>query len=954
MKKKYRFVITLVVFLLLLNTSLVLGDSNKEKVRVGYWPSYGISVTKDGNLYGYTYDYLNAIAKINNWELEYIPCGWGQGLEMLKEGKIDIFGALQKSEEREKYYGYTDLNFGYEYGALYVNDKNDSISYNNLKEIDGKIVGTVSDNHFKSIFDEYCKKNKISVKYKYIEGSEELEKELEKGTIDMLLTGSIRDMPNTKVVLRFSSEPIYYATTKGNKRILDGLNYALGEIKREDIYYDGNLFNKHYKDTSIASEGFTSEEKEYIKKHPTIKVVSGTDTLPLSFYDKNTNSYKGISIEILKSISKNSGLKFEYVKVENFSEGLKMVENGEADICANMFMSRSTELEHNIVFTDGYLETTMLGIAKSDVRMDEKTKVAMIKWTGIESFVKEYYPNQEVIFYPSAKKCIEAIKKGECDIFIGSNYILNNIINTEEFDGLMFMPIKNQVVDIGIGVSGKTNSTLLSILNKSISKVTEEEVAIAVTGSTKYLEHEVTMLDFIQHNMIVFILMIAFIVFIISVIFILNYKIQVERLENVAYVDEVTGIRSLLKFKIDANKLFEKYGVDNFAIYYINIDKFKYINDMFGFEFGDNILKYIATKIGKSLFKDEIYARLSDDRFIVMVKKNTIEKLRRRAIDFFETVNNDKESTFKIDIILKCGAYLINKYDVNIDVMIDRAKIACQTIETNYKSKIAFYDDKIRLSILREKEIENNMDNALLNEEFVIYLQPKFNLKTGEIIGSEALVRWMHPTKGIIPPSDFIPLFEKNGFIEKLDLYVWDKVFNVMARWLENGLEVSPISMNVSRIHLSNRNIVASLTSLIKKYNVPTYLIELELTESLFLSNISVLLDILNDLHDIGFIVSMDDFGSGYSSLSLLKKLSIDVLKIDREFLNETITSIRGEKVIKNIIKLGKDLDMIIVAEGIETESQLNLLKNAGCDIGQGYYFAKPMDIESFEKLVFK
>ncbi|MCC0694968.1 EAL domain-containing protein [Clostridioides sp. ES-S-0048-02] len=954
MNGKYRFTITMVIFLLILNTSFVLATSEKEKVRVGYWPSYGISVTKDGQLYGYTYDYMNEIAKINNWKLEYIPCGWSQGIEMLKEGKIDIFGALQKDEEREEYYDYTNLNFGYEYGALYVNSKNNTISYNNLKEIDGKVVGTVSDNHFKSVFDEYCKKNKISVKYKYIEGAEELQKELEKGTIDMILTGSIRDIPNTKVVLRFSSEPIYYATTKGNKKILDGLNYALNEIKREDIYYDGNLFNKHYKSTAIATEVFTLEEKEYIKKHPVIKVVSGPDTSPLSFYDKNTNSYKGISIDILKSISNNSGLKFEYIKVDNFSEGLKMVENGEVDICANMFMSRSTELEHNIIFTDGYLETTMLGLAKNDIRMDEKTKVAMIKWTGIESFVKEYYPNQEVSFYPNASKCIEAVKKEESDVFIGSNYILNNIINTEESDGLMFMPIKNQVVDIGIGVSEKANPALLSILNKSINRVTEEEVAIAVTGSTKYLEHTVTLLDFIQHNIMAFILIILFIIFIVFGIFIVNYKVQMNKLKKIAYVDEVTGIRSLLKFKIDANKLFEKYGTYNFVIYYINIDKFKYINDMFGFEFGDNILKYIARKIGESIFKDEIYARLSDDRFIVMTKKSNIENLRKRANDFFEIVNSDKENTFKIDIILKCGAYLIDKDDVNIDVMIDRAKIACQTIETNYKSKVAFYDDKIRLSILREKEIENNMDNALLNKEFVIYLQPKINLITDEIVGSEALVRWIHPIKGTISPNDFIPLFEKNGFIEKLDLYVWDNVFSTMSKWIKNGIKPPPISINVSRIHLNNRNIVTSLKSLINKHNIPAHLIELELTESLFLSNISMLLDILNDLHDIGFIVSMDDFGSGYSSLSLLKKLPIDVLKIDREFLNETITSTRGEKVIKNIITLGKDLDMLIVAEGIETEGQLNLLKNAGCDIGQGFYFARPMDIESFEKLVFK
>ena len=252
--------------------------------------------------------------------------------------------------------------------------------------------------------------------------------------------------------------------------------------------------------------------------------------------------------------------------------------------------------------------------------------------------------------------------------------------------------------------------------------------------------------------------------------------------------------------------------------------------------------------------------------------------------------------------------------------------------------------------VLKEKNIENNMQSALDAGEFEAYLQPQYSVKTERIVSAEALVRWHDPIRKLIPPGEYIELFERNNFITKLDVYVWKQVFKIITKWIEQGREPYPVSINVSPVHFRNRTIIDEITDVINEYNIPLKYIELEITESVLLDDLQYAIDTMEELHNLGFRIAMDDFGSGYSSLNILNKLSLDVLKLDKEFLNDASNSEKGKIVINDIITMAKHLNMEVICEGVETREQVEYLQTTECDKIQGYYYAKPMSLINFEK----
>ncbi|EFS27535.2 hypothetical protein FUAG_03050 [Fusobacterium ulcerans ATCC 49185] len=252
------------------------------------------------------------------------------------------------------------------------------------------------------------------------------------------------------------------------------------------------------------------------------------------------------------------------------------------------------------------------------------------------------------------------------------------------------------------------------------------------------------------------------------------------------------------------------------------------------------------------------------------------------------------------------------------------------------------------LKYLKEKNIEDNMEHALENNEFIVYFQPKVELKTNKIAGAEALVRWQDPKKGLIPPDEFIPIFEKNGFITKLDIYVFEEVCKTIRKWLNEGINPIPVSVNLSRMHLQNPNFLKKYKEIQEKYEVPADLLEIELTETLVFENFEQLKKVIDDIHQMGFSCSIDDFGSGYSSLNLLKEIPVDILKLDRIFFSKKNDK-RGNSVIESIISLAKKLNMTTISEGVETISQVEFLRKADCDLVQGYVYSKPLAKDDFE-----
>ncbi|MBY1465919.1 bifunctional diguanylate cyclase/phosphodiesterase, partial [Clostridioides difficile] len=426
-------------------------------------------------------------------------------------------------------------------------------------------------------------------------------------------------------------------------------------------------------------------------------------------------------------------------------------------------------------------------------------------------------------------------------------------------------------------------------------------------------------------------------------------------LKKIAYTDPLTGADSIDKFKINSNKLFAKNNPEEYALFYIDVDKFKYINDMFGYDMGNDTLIHISNTIASELKEDEIFARVSADHFVLLIKYKTDDDIKTRLNNIYNKVqilSNPKINYYKL--ILDCGIYKISKSDNDINTIMDRANTARKTIKGGHKNSFAFYDKEMHKKILKEKEIENSMVDALNNGEFIVYFQPKYSLSDYQIIGAEALVRWDNPQKGLIPPIEFIPVFERNGFIVNIDFYVFEEVCKKIREWMDEGQKVVPISVNLSRMHFVNSNFIEKFKLIVDKYKIPTRLIELELTETAVLDNIEGLLDTMNNLKEKGFVISMDDFGTGYSSLNLLKELPVDILKLDRAFFTEKDESNNEKIVISNVIKMAKELKMKVISEGVETISQVEFLKQIGCDMVQGYLFSKPMPVKEFEKIAFK
>ena len=446
------------------------------------------------------------------------------------------------------------------------------------------------------------------------------------------------------------------------------------------------------------------------------------------------------------------------------------------------------------------------------------------------------------------------------------------------------------------------------------------------------------------------------ILFLIAIKYIIyNKKKKEDYLRKIAYTDPLTGADSIDKFKINSNKLFDKNNPEEYALFYIDVDKFKYINDMFGYDMGNDTLIHISNTIASELNEDEIFARVSADHFVLLIKYKTDDDIKTRLNNIYNKVqilSNPKINYYKL--ILDCGIYKISKSDNDINTIMGRANTARKTIKGGHKNSFAFYDKEMHKKILKEKEIENSMVDALNNGEFIVYFQPKYSLSDYQIIGAEALVRWDNPQKGLIPPIEFIPVFERNGFIVNIDFYVFEEVCKKIREWMDEGQKVVPISVNLSRMHFVNSNFIEKFKLIVDKYKIPTRLIELELTETAVLDNIEGLLDTMNNLKEKGFVISMDDFGTGYSSLNLLKELPVDILKLDRAFFTEKDESNNEKIVISNVIKMAKELKMKVISEGVETISQVEFLKQIGCDMVQGYLFSKPMPVKEFEKIAFK
>lgn len=450
----------------------------------------------------------------------------------------------------------------------------------------------------------------------------------------------------------------------------------------------------------------------------------------------------------------------------------------------------------------------------------------------------------------------------------------------------------------------------------------------------------------VEHPYFVLRFTVVLILFVCAVIM-FSYKKYRAYVHMATDIDGITGLINWERFKNELKHKLSKNQGKKYALIHFDIDKFKTVNDVYGTSGGNRILRAIATDIKALLNSGEIASRVYADVFCLLIEYENDAHIIERVNEFNKVVKSCSV-TFKLNVYF--GIYKIEE-DIQIDIMSDRANLAKQSIKGSSAVCYAFFDKKIREKLLREKNIENSMHAALEAGEFVPYLQPQYSTRTGKIASAEALVRWNDPTnqKQVVSPGEFIELFERNKFIIKLDMYIWEEVCKLLRKWMDEGKEPISISVNVSPVHFTNGDLVNGISDIVTAYNIPPHLIELEITESTFVEDKENVINIIDKLHHLGFKIAMDDFGSGYSSLNMLNVLPVDVLKVDKDFIKNTSVDEKGKIVIRNIIKMAKELNMIVITEGVEDREQLEFLSETECDKIQGFFYSRPLPVHDFE-----
>ncbi len=951
-QKKITSTIIIALLVLFSSFSFVEAKENKAQViRVGYVNNYGIHSTSD-NISGYLFDYLNEIAKHTGWQYEFVEVEWEKGLKMLEEGSLDFFGPMQKTRERENIYAFPQQELGQEYGALYISSDRDDIYYEDVASFDGLDVATIKGSYYESALQQYCLDNQITMNLIPTDASY-LSQGLKKKEYDMVLGVSTLDIEDSVIAKKMDPNPFYLATSINKPHLANAMDDAIAKIKKDNTYYESNLFNTHYADKAISLPTFTVDEVAYLKQHQTIKIICNGDWLPITYYNEKTNEMEGIGIDLLKAVGEEIGVTFELEVSYNHQDAMEKVQNNEVDL-----MFGFIKYDHATMnYSDSIIDIPLVIVGKQDITKEGQKQIGYYRASEtVSQELQKIYPNFDFVQYENIQQLIDALTNNK-EQYVMFNYYASEEVKWRNPSANFNVAVTDINFAIDMGADKNNDPLLLAIINKGIQRLSAEQIStIIYDNSASRSDEYIVQRLFNEHRQLIFIIVLLAVFGLLFIIAILTQR-KKSALQKMAYYDSLTHIYTIEKFRIDAKNILSKAHQNKYTILYLDINNFKYINNTYGYECGDIVLQHVVSHIQK--FKTNVsgkdhylFGRISGDHFVLLVSDEylipLLEHLIRISNDTL-TLNDIAEAFI---VHLSIGYYAIEDNSDDLNILLDKANYARKISKVSHDNNIEAYTKQMHETLLWEKEVTMNMENSLKNGEFSAYFQPKYDFKNEQLVGAEALARWNHPEHGMIPPIKFIPIFEKNGFIKKFDFYILEETCRFLSDCKQANLPLFPISINLSRVHLQDKRLCEHILSIVTTYQVEHKYIEIELTENVLMEDIVSIIEVMKQLRNAGFTISIDDFGSEYSSLRLVSQLPVDVLKIDKAFVDHCFDNEKGKNIIKKIIELADVISLKTVAEGVETKQQAQLLKDMGCDIAQGYYYSKPLIEKDFIALL--
>ena len=660
-----------------------------------------------------------------------------------------------------------------------------------------------------------------------------------------------------------------------------------------------------------------------------------TDRCPVFYIDADTDEITGIGVDLMRTAAEEAGYTPVFVATEE--ETLKdALDNDKYDVLIPFGSAVPSTSGKATAVTENLMQTpfTLVTTGSRELPPLNELRVGMLSSlaAGAET-VRTLYPRMDIVMYEDMDEAVSALLEVQPSIMFSMDFRAGTPDTPE-------------------------GRAVIKRLNSGIEKIDDtRRQAVILKHTSKPLYHY-GVSDYLYKDGLIVLLGVMLFA---SIAFIAWQRVRTvrreheEKLRELMDRDPLTGVLSMDGFRKRAEEILRANPDKPYFLSYNNIRDFKYINDSLGRDAGDELLKFWTKKTMENLSDDEAIGRIVADRFAVLRLVSSEEAMREDEVNVFEPVRNFFVDQGKETIVqIVSGIYVVTHddfRDIDVDHMLDLARVAEKKIQDSRSINYAFYNPEQWEKGRLVADVVNYLPKAIQSDSLHVWYQPQVDYETGRIIGAEALCRWEHEFKGWLYPPEFIDILEESGLIYDLDRYIWDKVCQDLQRWNKEGIHRS-VSVNMSRCDVrEDEDVVERFDELIKKYGLTADQIRVEITETAFAENPELLIRTTQRFHDIGVEVEMDDFGSGYSSLHMLKDVPVDRIKLDLLFLAESGDPEKGRTIVRHMIQLVDDLKISMIAEGVETADQAEFLKSNGCSDMQGYYFYKPMPVEEFESL---
>ena len=962
MKKTISFLLCVMLAVCALIPQAAFAQAKEKKtVRVGWYESAFHRTDQFGRKSGYGYEYQQRIAVYTGWTYEYVEGSWSELLEKLIAGDLDLLSDVSYTPERAEKILYSSEAMGSEGYHVFIAPGNQDIRPDDFSTLNGKRVGVNKNSIQERLFIEWTESHGVTAEI--IESSEKtpvLLDMLASGEFDALVTLDTYGVSADVVpVWKIGFAQSYFGINPNRPDLKQDLDVAMNRLLEDNRDFNEQLAERFNRTGSVNSF-LSPEEQDWLADHNgTIRVGYRDNFLPFCALDPKTNELTGALADYLvfaENCQKNAQLRFEAVPFASTDDAMRALADGEIDCIFPLSLSAYDGEQVGVVSTDPLVRSEMYAIVRSTdyrgIDRDKEWTVAIVEGNpNYDAFVKDYFPNWTILHFEDSESAFQAVASGKTDCGLVSNYRIGLL--GDQLVKYKLSPLTtDEVADVAFTVR-REDDCLYSIMNKVTRLYPDTEINSSLTNYALQ-EQQVSFVDFIRANLVYIITGAALIIIAILLLVLRNVRVTVKeeegrRIISEAERDPLTKLYNWNFFLVYANRLCREHPEKQFDAVTINIDRFHSINALHGREYGDSILRELGGLIENSLAGTEgIAGRSHADRFMIYCPgredwQAVLERFQAHMDKKFDKAN----------VRLRMGVKPWQE-GLEPESQFDKARIACTRARGEVKSKPVVYDAAMEQQEERDQRLLNDLPHALDNHELTVYYQPKYDIRSDEpkLASAEALVRWKHPELGMIDPEDFIALFEKSGQISILDNYVWEESARQMAAWRDQYHTSLPVSVNLSRVDVFDPNLIETLDGVLERNGLQSCDLKLEVTESAYTENAEQLIRVINELRAKGYEIEMDDFGSGYSSLNMLSSLPVDVLKMDIDFIRNIERNEKDFRLVELIIDIARYLKVPVVAEGVETANQLKLLKNAGCDLVQGYYFSKPLPAGEFERKI--